>query len=100
MVNLLFAAIGIGGIVIAALLLMYARKRINQANQFLSESRVKWKDVKRDIENEKREAFLKIKDDTYKKRQEFEIEMKRERMELDRLQSKLNLKYERKRRKS
>jgi len=94
MVSVVLAGVGIGGILIATLLLLYAKKRIDQANQFLSESRIKWKDVKRDIENEKREAFLKVKDDIYKKRQEFEIDTKRERMELDRLQSKLNVKYE------
>ena len=49
---------------------------------------------KRDIENERREAFLKIKDEIHKKRNEFDIEMKRDRLELDRLQSKLNSKYE------
>ena len=50
--------------------------------------------LKREIENEKREALLKVKDEIYKKRTEFEIDMKRERVELERLQSKINAKYE------
>jgi len=94
MINLFLIGFVIVGILSAILLLIYSKKRLDKANQFLSESRVKWKEVKREIENEKREALLKVKDDIYKKRQEFELEIKRERMELDRLQSKLNLKYE------
>jgi len=94
MVTIALAGLGITGFLIAVVMLFYAKKRIDKANKFLSESRVKWKDIKREIENEKREAFLKVKDDIYKKRQEFELEIKRERIELDRLQSKLNLKYE------
>ncbi|MFC1842959.1 ribonuclease Y [Candidatus Dependentiae bacterium] len=94
MFNIALIAFGVMGVLVVALMLIYSRKRIDKANKFLSESRVKWKDIKREIESEKREAFLKVKDDIYKKRQEFELEIKRERMELDRLQSKLNLKYE------
>ena len=43
----------------------------------LSQSREKWKNTQRDIEAEKREALLKIKDELYKKRIDFEQEMKR-----------------------
>lgn len=78
----------------AILLLLYARKRIAEANELLFDSKNKWKDVKREIENERRESALKIKDEIYKKRSEFELEMKRERVELDRLQNKLSSKYE------
>jgi len=84
----------VGGAAVVLLLLSFAKKKLDKANRFLEESRVKWKDVKREIETEKKEAFLKVKDDMHKKRQEFEIEIKRERIELDRLQSKLNVKYE------
>ncbi len=38
--------------------------------------------------------MLKLKDEMYRKRKEFELELKRERLELDRLQNKLNTKYE------
>lgn len=94
MVNIVLIGLGIVGIVIAALMLIFARKKLGQANSFLLESQVKWKDIKREIENEKKEAFLKVKDELHRKRQEFELEIKRERAELDRLQSKLNGKYE------
>lgn len=89
-IMIIAASIVIGAI----LLLLYARKRIAEANELLFDSKNKWKDVKREIENERRESALKIKDEIYKKRSEFELEMKRERVELDRLQNKLNSKYE------
>jgi len=94
MVSLILAISGGVGILLAILLLIYSKKKLDKANLFLEESRVKWKDVKREIENEKKEAFLKVKDDIHKKRNEFELDIKRERLELDRLQSKLNVKYE------
>jgi len=94
MISWMLVLAGVGSIFVAVLLLIYARKKLAQANTFLEKSRVKWKDVKREIENEKRESLLKIKDDIYKKRHEFELEIKRERLDLDRLQSKLNVKYE------
>jgi ribonucrease Y len=89
-IMIIAASIVIGAII----LLLYARKRIAEANELLFDSKNKWKDVKREIENERRESSLKIKDEIYKKRSEFELEMKRERVELDRLQNKLNSKYE------
>ena len=89
-IMIIAASIVIGAIV----LLLYARKRIAEANELLFDSKNKWKDVKREIENERRESALKIKDEIYKKRSEFELELKRERVELDRLQNKLTSKYE------
>jgi ribonuclease Y len=89
-IMIIAASIVIGAII----LLLYARKRIAEANELLFDSKNKWKDVKREIENERRESALKIKDEIYKKRSEFELEMKRERVELDRLQNKLTSKYE------
>ena len=72
----------------------YARNRIVLANKLFEESDSRWKNVKREIDADRREAALKIKDDTYKKRKEFELEVKRDRLELERLQNKLNSKYE------
>jgi len=94
MINWILALSGAGGIAISLLLLFFVKKRLDKANKYLEESRVKWKDVKREIESEKKEALLKVKDEMHKRRQDFELEMKRERVELDRLQSKLNVKYE------
>ncbi len=86
-------AAGLGVCTLVALLL-YAKKRINEANQVLEQANERWKNTKRDIENERRDALHKLKDEVFKKRTDFDLEMKRDRIELDRLQSKLNGKYE------
>ncbi|HEV2602011.1 MAG TPA: ribonuclease Y [Candidatus Babeliales bacterium] len=75
-------------------LFLYARKKIAAANDLLNKADDRWKNVKREIDAERRESALKIKDEIYKKRNEFELEMKKDRLELERLQSKLNSKYE------
>ena len=85
---------GTASIVIGILLLLYTRKRLSHASQLLAQSSEKWKNVKRDIENERREALVKLKDETHKRRNEFELEIKRERLELERFQNKINAKYE------
>lgn len=90
----IIAILAIGGLGAGIALLFFAKKKLDKANTMFDESQERWKNTKRDIENERREAFLKTKDEIHKKRNEFDIEMKRERLELERLQSKLNTKYE------
>lgn len=85
------AVIGVGT---WALLMLYAKRRVSHASHLLNQSREKLKNVQRDIENERREATLKVKDDLYKKRIEFEQDMKRSRTELNRMQQRLNEKVE------
>lgn len=82
------------GIVLAGVILFYARKKMEEANLLLLRSSEKWKTVKRDIENERKEALLKVKDEIYKRRNEFELEIKRDRLEFERQQAKINAKYE------
>lgn len=82
------------GILVSIALLIYGRKKVARVSETLSEAQERLKNAKRDIENEKKEAFLKIKDEIYKKRSDFELDMKRDRADLDRLQAKINLKYE------
>ncbi len=89
----LLAASGLG-IITVFLLLLYSKSKIGSANQLLKKAQNKLEDLRRLIENEKKEAFIKLKDELYKKRTDFELEIKRERIELDRLQSKINTKYE------
>jgi ribonuclease Y len=91
---LVLNGIGIIAIITSAILLFYSRKKTAQAYVLLAESQEKLKNAKREIENEKREALLKVKDEVYKKRSDFELEMKRDRAELERMQAKLNTRYE------
>jgi len=92
--GLLLTIINSIGLLIVILMLLYAQTKIQKARKMMSDARDRWKNTKRDIEAEKREALVKFKDDIYRKRKEFEFELKRERLELDRLQSKLNAKYD------
>lgn len=90
----LFMLLGGSFAVAGAVLFWYMQRKIRIAYSHLQDAQSKWKDSKRNIEAERREAFIKLKDEIYRKRKEFELELKRERLELDRLQSKLNGKYE------
>lgn len=92
--TILLALLAAGGVLAGIALLFYAKKQLAAAQIKLEEAHERSKNTKRDIENERREAFLKIKDEIYKKRNDFDLEIKRERLELDRLQNKINAKYE------
>lgn len=85
------ALVGIG---VALGMLFFARKKVSQANELLERSEEKWRSMKRDMETERKEALLRIKDEIYKKRTDFELELKRDRIELERQQSKISSKYE------
>lgn len=82
------------GLALLIAMIVYAKRRIDQANDLVKKSNERWKNAKRDMDNERREALLKLKDEMLKKRNDVELEMKRDRLELDRLQSKLNAKHE------
>ncbi len=75
-------------------LLYYIRNKSSSATELFKEAQEKLKNVKRDIEAEKRESALKLKDEMYRKRKEMEVELKKDRLDLDRMQSKLNAKHE------
>lgn len=85
---------GIAGVSVAGIMLLYAQKKVKRANFLLSRSSDKWKSMKRDIEAEKRESLLKVKDEIYKRRKEFEIDIKRDRLDLERQHTKISLKYD------
>lgn len=78
------------GIVILILAILTKLK----ANSALKKAKINAENIKRDIEHERRDAQSRIKDDLYKKRKEFELELKKERLDLDRQHDKLNVKVE------
>lgn len=94
MITLLMELAGIIGIVAAMVMLFYARKRMEEAQTSMAQSQERWKALKREIETERKEALLKVKDEIYRRRNEFELEIKRDRLELERHQNKVNTKYE------
>ena len=75
---------GVAGIGLSAFLLYITRRKLLQSNALIEESRERLRNAKREIENEKRETILKVKDEVYKKRVESEMELKRDRSEIDR----------------
>src|SRR5690606_15715791 len=81
-------------ILLAGFLLILARNKVAAASELLLEADKDRKNSKRDLELEKRDALVKIKDEMYHKRKEFELELKRERLDIDRLQGKLATKSE------
>jgi ribonuclease Y len=68
----------------------WSRKKV--IDLLVLKNREELKLVQHQIEAEKRDASIKIKDEIYKRRQELEIDIKRERLELERLQSRLQQK--------
>lgn len=84
-----------GATFVAALVfLLLAYKKVAAASLLLNDSKDRLKNSKRDIDAEKQAALIKIKDEMYHKRKEFELDLKRERIEIDRLQTKLSTKSE------
>ena len=90
----LLGFLSIVSICIAGITLFLAKRKMNNALVLFNEAQEKWKHVKRDIEAERREASLKLKDELHKRKNEFDLEIKRERLELERFQAKINSKYE------
>lgn len=94
MLSEILSIVGTASIVLGLVFLLYVRKRLSHASHLLAQAQEKWRNVKRDIENERREALVKLKDEIHKRRNEFELEVKRERLELERFQNKINAKYD------
>lgn len=97
MISILFTLSTIVSLVfltLTAFLLFYTYKRNQEAQTILTDADEKLRNVKREIDTERREALLRVKDEIYKRRSEFELEIRRDRLELDRQQSKIQSKYE------
>jgi len=94
MIAIILVASGVITIIAGVVLLYFAQKKMSKAQEHLEQSAEKWKNVKRNIENDRKEAYLKIKDELYAKRKEFELELKQEKIEHDRIRDKMNIKYE------
>lgn len=86
--------IGVCAVILGIVMIFLGQKKIFKAQALLAQSAEKWKNVKRNIENERKESYLKVKDELYKKRKEFELEIRNERLEVERIRDKMNSKYE------
>jgi ribonuclease Y len=88
---ILLAALGFG---IWAFLMYIAQGTLARARTMLAEAQFSRESVKRELESERREAMLKLKDELYKRRIDFDNDIKREKLELERFQSKVNARFE------
>lgn len=89
-----FMLIGIVSVIASLGLIIFAQLQIRKAKALLRNSQAKWKNVKNEIEAERKEALTKLKDELHRKRVEAANEIKKERIELERLQAKISSKYE------
>lgn len=94
MTEYLLLAAGIGILIFAAVLLFYAQQKMFKAQRLLDSAEERIKSARKDIEAERKDAYLKIKDELYKKRKEFEAELRKERQEAEKLQEKFNQKFD------
>lgn len=94
MVETISLAIIIAAFCCVVLSFLYLYKKRNAISHMLNEAQNSLLAIKRDVENERREAIVKLKDELHRKRKEFELELKRDRLELDRAQSKFNARIE------
>ncbi len=86
-ISALFALAGLA-------LLIWAWRRIVTAQHLLHEAQLVKDQIKKDLETERREALIKLKDELYKRRTEAEAELKKERFDLERFQQKLTSRLE------
>lgn len=93
-ISILFILASVATFVGALVFLFFAYKQNTEASIEFSKSKEHSKNLKRDIDAEKQASLIKLKDEMYHKRKEFELELKRERIEIDRLQTKLGAKSE------
>jgi ribonucrease Y len=90
--SLLIGAVAL--LLIAVVLTYLAKVKRDLADRDASAMQEKLQRVRKEIDVERREASFKIKDELYKRRKDFEYEVKREKVEHERMQNKLNHKFE------
>ncbi|HEV2916254.1 MAG TPA: ribonuclease Y [Candidatus Babeliales bacterium] len=95
MIGLFGAAIIILISIIVITIYSVIQRRISEAYRQLHEAQVQIGRAQQDIEAERRESAIKLKNELHNKRKEFELELKNERLSIDRLHAKLNEKRER-----
>ncbi len=94
MTDLLMILVPVVVFVAGILLLIIGQRKQMKGQSLLRQSKKKLDAAQREIEAEKREAANQLKEEIYNKRTEFDVEIKRERAELERFQIKLNGKYD------
>jgi len=91
---LVISVVGILMLIAGAAVLAYSVWQYRNSAEDLSVTKRKLGELKQKIEAEQREASLKIKDELYNKRREFEDEARKERSEIDKTYKKINDKFD------
>lgn len=81
-------------LLLGVILLAISQQKNKRAQMLLNEAKFKWDSLKKEIEHEKKEALLKLKDEIYKRKTDFELEIKKEKSEVERFQQKIQDKYD------
>ncbi|HJM68537.1 MAG TPA: ribonuclease Y [Candidatus Babeliales bacterium] len=92
-INMLYviaSAIALLGIVV----FFYAKYQLGHAQRLLADSKDQLKNARRESETERRESQLKIKDEIYRRRKEFEMDIKKDRLEAEHLRNRFNSKLD------
>ncbi len=82
---------GIASIAFSIISLAFARLRVSHAQRLMTKAKDQWKITKHDLDTERRESSLKLKDEMYKRRKEAELELKQEKMESTRIREKIQV---------
>jgi ribonuclease Y len=91
---LVISIVGLLMLVAGAAVLAYSVWQHRNSEKALSETKRQLGELKHKIEAEQREASLKIKDELYNKRRELEDDMRKERVENDKIHKKINDKFD------
>lgn len=74
--------------------LLVAWRRYFHIDSLIKDAQERRNRMQQELDVERRETAIKIKDEIYKRRKEFEAEIKKDRLEIERMQDKINEKYE------
>lgn len=91
-IELLVGSFGVGLIGGIVAIVLYYRSQEKSLVQVRKEQALARDKAREDIERERRESLLRIKDEIHKRRSDFELEMKKSRFELQNLQHKFQKK--------
>lgn len=86
------AVIGGMGILLSIVLLWIAKTKWEAASKLLNEAHDAWQQTKKNIEHERKESLAQLKDELRKRRNEFDTELKRERLDIERQLDRVNAK--------
>lgn len=91
---LAISMLGILMLLIGVLVLAYSIWQYRNSQEILSATKIQLSELKHKIESDQKDAALKIKDEFYNKRREYEEEIRKERSEIDKTHKKLNDKFD------